>query len=382
MDYKFLLMLLFPMIWLIGAKWFLRTTINWTEFAIAVLVVVGMSAIFYYTGKYSVTADTLVLNGKVTKKYERTESCPVGWKDYHDDFCREYNTRVVPDGIKCTGTGQNRSCHMTYKTQYKYIYPWERNWYVQDSFAVHEIRRVDDQGAQMPQRWNIAYVGEPASAQEDYTNYVKAVPESLFNGTKGAKYVTSIPAHPLVFDYYRTSHAMNYKSAISAAELQKINLEIGNILREDGYMYQANVIAVVTDVNDPDIRYAFEKSWVGGKKNDIIVFIGRNPSGGIQWADVMTWAHNYHNETLQVELRDAILAMPTIEATSLASIVHTNIKKNYKRPEMKDFEYLKARIQPPTWVLWVVGFICFAFPIGFTFLFHYKEVDIFNNSGL
>ena len=377
MDYVFLLMLLFPIIWLIGAKFILHATFNWTEFGISVVVIFVASALFYYTGKHSMMSDTLVLNGQVTKKYERTESCPSGWKDYHDDFCTEYRTRVIPDGIICTSTGKTTSCRPKFKTQYKYIYPWERKWYIQDSFTTHQIKRIDEQGAKEPPRWTVAYVNEPASATENYTNYVKAVPESLFNGTKGAKYVSSIPAHPLVFDYYRTSHVINYKSAISATELQKINLEVGNILREDGFMYQANVIVVVTDVNDPDIRYAFERSWVGGKKNDIIVFVGRNITGGIQWADVMTWAHNYHNELLQVELRDDIMELNSLDAVNLATIIHNNIKTNYKRPEMKDFEYLKARIQPPTWILWIVGFICFVFPIGFTFFFHIKEVDIF-----
>ena len=379
MDYKFLLLLLFPIIWLMGAKYFLRATFNWAEFGISILVVFCASALFYYTGKYSIDDDTLVLNGKVTNKEVRTQNCPSGWVDSSDSFCSEYRTRqkrVYPDRCSTDSKG-HRSCHARYKTQYNYTYPWERRWYVQDTFTKHQMTRVDPQGAKEPNRWTVAYKGEPASDTQDYTNYVKAVPESLFNGTLGATYVTSVPSHPLVFDYYRTNHVIGYKTTAPTQLLQQLNLEIGNILREDGFMYQANIIAVVTDINDPEIRYAFEKAWVGGKKNDIVVFIGRNETNSVVWADVMTWAHNYNNELFQVELRNAILGTQSIDPVLFAGIIHNNIKANYKRPEMKDFEYLKERIQPPTWVLWVVGFICFVFPIGFTFLFHFHDVDLF-----
>lgn len=381
MDYILLLFLLFPITWLVIAKWWLHKTFSWFEFIITCLIIIACASLFYYTGKYSATQDTEILNGEVTKKYNRTESCPSGWNDYQDDFCSEYRTRTVRDGEICsTDSEGRRSCVPKYKTQYNYIYDWEKRWYVTTTFDTHQITRLDPQGVKEPNRWTAAYVGEPASTTHNYTNWVQAAPDSLFNSSQGTQYIESIPPYPMVFDLYKTRHAINYKSKISKDILDSINLEIGNILRTDGGVHQVHVIVVITDEPDQSIRYAFERKWIGGKKNNIVVFVGRNADNTIKWVDVMTWAKNHNNELLQVSLRNNLMDNNSIEPTLVAKTIQKEIRTNYKRPEMKDFEYLKARIQPPTWILWIVGFICFVFPIGLTYFFHKNNVDPFSKN--
>lgn len=380
MDYRFLVFLIFPLIWFVGAKWFIRTTFNWVEFGISCLVTFLLLALFFYTGKYSAIHDTEILNGQVIKKYQRTEDCPGGWNDWPDSFCSNYVTRevrVYPD--RCTTDSKgHETCYPRYKTQYKYIYDWERRWYVQDSFTTHQISRVDDQGAKEPQRWTIAYVGEPASTTHGYTNYVQAVPESLFNNTKGVTYDTTIPPIPdEVHDYYRSNHVVLYKANVNGETVKKLNLEIGNILKIAGPSYQANVIVVLTGIDDQSLRYSFERAWVGGNKNDIVIFLGIAPNQQkFTWVDVMTWARNYNNELFQVTLRNALMDYEKglTDPADMMNVVLSNIKDKYDRPQMKDFEYLKSSIQPPTWVMWFLGVLSVICPIGLTLLFHFNEL--------
>jgi len=384
MDYRYIAFLLFPIIWFLGAKWFLRSTINWFETATAILIVVTSSSLFYFTGKYSQTVDTEILNGKVLSKTQRTETCPSGWNDWPDSFCTEYSTRqkrVYPD--RCTTDSQgHRTCHPRYKTQYKYHYPWERKWYVTDSFTTHTISRVDKQGANEPPRWTKAYVGEPASSSHTFTNYVKAAPDSLFNNTVGYKAKIVAPVYPIVFDYYRTKHALalQFKDVNKQNLLEAYNLEIGNILRDAGAIYQVNATVILTNNPDSTIRHDIERAWVGGKKNDVVIFLGYDPTNTkLVWADVMTWAKNYNNELFQVELRNKLISLSPEQTNpvDISKIVMEQIKSNYNRPKMEDFKYLESRIEPPVWILWIVGFICFLCPIGLTIFFHKNDVDPF-----
>jgi len=41
---------------------------------------------------------------------------------------------------------------------------------------------------------------------------------------------------------------------------------------------------------------------------------------------------------------------------------------------MKDYEYLKDDIQPPTWVIILAIIIAFGMSIGLTFYFHRNEI--------
>lgn len=379
MNYVFLLLLVFPIIWLIGAKYVLRHTFNWIEFSISVVLVVGITAAFYFTGKHSMVADTEIWNGQVMKKYQRTESCPSGWRDSTDSFCSEYKTRIVPDGMTCTtNSNGHQTCTPKFKTQYKYIYDWERRWYVLDSFTTHEITRVDDRGTKEPKRWTVAYVGEPASTSRGYVNYVQAVPESLFNNSKGLSHDADIPPYPdKIRDYYRATHVITYKASIPQPLLKSLEKEIGNILKVAGPTYQANVILIVTNENDPMIRFSFERKWAGGNKNDIVVFLGvEKASMSVTWVDVMTWAKNYNNELFQVKLRDDIKSTVDhlTQPEELANTILTNVRSYYDRPEMTDFEYLEARIQPPVWVMWILVLFSVLGPILLTVVFHKNEL--------
>jgi hypothetical protein len=120
-------------------------------------------------------------------------------------------------------------------------------------------------------------------------------------------------------------------------------------------------------------RYAVESAWLGGEKNDIVVFISTADGKTIQWVDVMTWALNSGNELFHVKLRDELKAVP-LDADAIHTAIISKTVAHYDRPQMKDYEYLADEIRPPTWVVVIAMIISFFGSIGLLFVFH--RVDL------
>jgi hypothetical protein len=218
--------------------------------------------------------------------------------------------------------------------------------------------------------------GQPASREHLYTNYVQAVPESLFNDDSELNtYADKVPVYPRVYNFYKIDRVLQvgtgYKSAAT------LNDQLNDALKTLGPLKQANIIVILTDIADPSYRFAVERAWLGGEKNDIIVFLGLDKDT-IIWADVMTWALNEGNELFHVTLRDELVALGTVEdVNAVSSAVVNNVKGLYDRPNMSDYEYLKDEISPPTWVIILAIFFAIGGSLGLTFVFHRYEVDDF-----
>jgi hypothetical protein len=90
--------------------------------------------------------------------------------------------------------------------------------------------------------------------------------------------------------------------------------------------------------------YALEQSWIGGKKNDVILVIGMDASTGKpQWAQVMCWTTA---KIFEIKLRDAVMDLPVITPEATLQVMHYNVNQYFKRKPMKDFEYLQSSITP------------------------------------
>ena len=139
---------------------------------------------------------------------------------------------------------------------------------------------------------------------------------------------------------------------------------LANKLKSIGPIKQANVILIVTNINDPNYRYAVEESWLGGKKNDIIVLVGES-NGTIVWSDVITLGGNSGNELTTVKIKQELLNNRL--DISIIDKVSDLVMKHFDRKPMKDFEYLKDQIEPPTWVTILCYFISVFLGWGLTY---------------
>jgi hypothetical protein len=337
-------------------------------------------------------SDTETWNGKVTSKKMRQEKCNYpGWYDYSDSFCTNENTREVYthstyETVYCTDSkGNSYACGEDeikhYKTQYSYDYPWERKWMVYTNLRTDQVSRIDRQGVNEPPQWTKIQINDPVSITKSYTNYIKAVPDSLFNNVAAVNnFSDKVPSYPTHPSFYTPRKVLNvgYKGSI---EVNKLNYELGKALGRLNPKKQVNIIIILTGIQDRAFRHAVEFKWVGGKKNDVVLFLGMDGED-VVWTDIMTFAKNKFNGIYTANLTGAISDMEKINSDNqdeLLAKMEVMTMKHYDRPQMKDYEYLKNEIKPTkTAIIWAF-IIDLLLCIGLLWVFHMHDFDPIGN---
>lgn len=346
--------LLAPFAWFLFAKVWLRHTFDYRELGVSMVVVFILVTATVMLGKYGATRDVEIWNGTVTKKevvdgYYQTSYCCATDKDgnctstcYTDHYTRSY------DGHSTVGSWTFDSIDTEWRSR-------------RDSFGP-------------PASYKACKVGEPASIEHGYTNYVRAVPESLFHDdSQTSTYAAQVPGYPRVHSFYKLNRVINL-AGVDSATVNEIDNGLDEALKTLGARKQANIIVILTGINDPTYRYAVERAWLGGKKNDIVIFVGTDKSKSIKWVDVMTWALNSGNELFHVTLRDGILAQKQLDSAQFVPFVTQTVTKLYDRPHMRDYEYLKDEISPPLWVIVTAIILSLIASAGLTYYFHTHEL--------
>ena len=295
------------------------------------------------------TMDVEIWNGKITAKdrihdtYEQSYSC---------------NCRSVS-----SGSGQNATsttvCDTCYETHYTV------KWTCNSTVGSWEISKLDSTRRSVyaspdPARWKAIQIGEPASRRHNYTNYVQAVPQSLFTPSSAGlkqKFAALIPAYPdNVYDVYRLNRFLT--PGYSTPDAPLWNNDISMMLRELGPTKQVNTIVVIAKTDDPNYEYALRDAWEGANKNDVVLVIGSAQFPKIDFVRVLTWSKA---ENFKIELRDSVLALGTIQREPIIGLLQLQISKNFVRRQMREFKYLESEIDPPTWLLAVLAVII---PLG------------------
>lgn len=350
----FLVLLGIPLLIAVGG-FVLSKGITWKEFLVQIgaqMAIAGICACVMYFGQ---THDTEVWNGVVVDKKENTVSCS------HSYQCNCRN--------ECTGSGKSRSCSNVCDTCYEHFHDYDWDVYTSNSEVI-TIDRIDRQGVSQPPRWTATKMGEPTVVEHSYTNYIKAAPDSLFRHQGLVeKYKGQIPTYPQrIYDYYREDRMV--LDGVSLPDLPLWNADLSKINSEIGSAKQVNIIVVLT-TKPREFFYAVEESWIGGKKNDVIVMIGVDQDLKPVWSEVMAWAID---NALQVKIRGAVLDQAKLEHGTTLKLIQDNVFQNFKRKPMRDFEYLKASIVPST-TGWVVSLILGLLVAGgLTYFFHREDL--------
>ncbi len=345
------LLLLFPLVWPWIMKYKFHKTICWKEMFLQIAIVCGITSIIFIIGVSGKTYDQEIWNGKITKKSQVKVSC---WHSY-DCMCT-------------TDSEGYTSC----QTCYEHSHDWA--WRVWTNIEdVFHISRVDRRGKKEPPRFTKVKINQPYAAKHHYTNYIKAIPDSLFNELDSTSVIEQfkdkIPNYPLgVYDYHYINRVLPV--GVSVKNINKWNYDLSVMLNDLGFLKEVNVVLIMVNEADPNYRYAVENAWLGGKKNDVVVFIGTTNYPEIAWVDVMTWAKNKGNELFHVKLTDALRDLETIEKDKVLSTIQAHIKNYYDRPHMSDFEYLARSIVPPMWVIILAIIVSIAGSLGLSYYYH------------
>lgn len=345
-----LLLLIVPVCWPVISRYVFGNEITPQE----VLVQIGATCIFvagaWYAGQFGALHDTEVWNGSVVDKDQVKVSCE------HSYTCNCITT--------CSGDPP--TCTTICQTCYEHSYDWD--WRVYTTVGELNIARIDRRGTDRPPRWSAVKLGEPASLPHSYTNYIKAVPDSLFGKRNVDLTRYNIPSYPQVYDYYRYNRVLSV-TAVDTTFTGELNTKLNTELKTLGAKKEVNLIVVFTD-SDPSYAYALESSWIGGKKNDVIVVVGVADTG-VEWADVITLGMNSGNELLGITLSDALTGMTLDNAGDFGYTIVSTVEEHFDRKPMRDFEYLKDDIQPPTWLLILIIVVSLLLSAGLTI--HFKN---------
>lgn len=351
------LILLIPVVLAFAGRLLFKSTITWEEMGLQLIIASLFVTGLWFAGTYSQTADFEIWNGRVISKHRD-----------HGHYLRPYpcNCRTT-----CSGDICSTSCDTCWEDRYTV------DWYLKTTIGKIRLEYMDRGSRAVyktpdPQQYIAAYVDEPVSREAPYTNYIKAVPDSLFNMSDVkvlAHFDSMIPAYPRVHSYYKINRVISI--GVSVSNIQEWNEHLANHLRMIGPKKQANVILIFVNTDDQSYKHALELKWLGGKKNDIIVIVGAPNYPEISWVDTITLGQNAGNSLMTVEMRDNLYALGTADnfelfVDTLINVVDTR----FDRKPMADFEYLKDSVQPPKWLIILTVILSILVSSGLIWWFH------------
>jgi hypothetical protein len=213
--------------------------------------------------------------------------------------------------------------------------------------------------------------GDPVAMTQSYTNYVKAVPESLFHAKMAFinRFKDKIPQYPSqIYDFYKVNRVLPV--GVAVPDIASWNHDLSMTLRKLGPSRQANAVIIFVNEADSSYVHALEAAWLGGKKNDVIVVVGTTQYPKIDWVRIVSWTDK---ELFKVQLRDDLAALGTVDREAFMRIINARISTTFVRKNMKDFEYLAEEIEPPLWVIILAGILGLASALGLSYFFYRND---------
>jgi hypothetical protein len=329
-----------PLAWIVFAKLYFHHKYSWKEaqiqFGISVVSTIFLTALTYIA-LHNQATDIEILNGQVTNKFSQRVSC------VHSYECN-CTTRTDSDG------NSQRVCQTCYE------HPFDVNWVVETTVGNVNVSRVDRQGRREPPRFSKVVIGEPASRENTYQNYVKANPDSIFNTSDFAHLMEGnnyeLPNYPRVHDYYRVNRVLVTEPSLPRSLHRQLSQGISMELRTLGHEKEVNVILVVTGEESSEYARALEYKWLGGNKNDLVIVMGISDYPKVNWVESFGWSStNRIYFAIEDEFQGVELDVETFP-TQLSGL----IREHYNRQSFKEFEYLMSELSPPVWSL-ILAFI-------------------------
>lgn len=296
--------------------------------------------------KYFSIYDTEILNGEILDKKSELVSCS------HTYRCNCVNVQTCSSNSNGTQSCTNNEVCSTC-----YEHPYDKDWFLTSTVGRINIDRVDRQGLMTPAPWSNAYIGEPASVEHTFVNFLLADDKSIFySNDLSNEDLKNIPKYPRVKDYYKlpdrvinlTSKDVNYKNLSTLLDQR---------LKTLGSKKELNIILVILD---KDIEYSKKilQFWKGTKKNDVILFISINTSdNSVLNVHSESYANGMNNHTLHIHLRDNYINKK-LDTTTLSSIID-DIDSEFNRISEAEFEYLGSNVNTPWYIILISLIISF-----------------------
>jgi hypothetical protein len=325
---------------------------------IGVVMLVNLASYYGATGWQ--TADTEILNSEVIDK-----------KREHGSYVRSYECMCVSS---TTGSGSNQRTTRTCQTCYEDRYTVE--WTIKSGLGTKTIDSKDWTTKTVyllpdPTFYTNAKRGDPWAQRHMYVNYIKAVPESLFQSAgKVDGYEAHLKDYPsAIYDFYNLDRLVQVKASVPNAA--SWNKQIAETAKLIGPAKQANLVIVLVKDLPEQYFYALERHWLKGKKNDVIAVIGYDSlESPAKWVNIMSMSKS---EVFNIRLKDDLMGLAKLDPLETTATIRKNVIANYQRKPMADFEYLKDSISPPIWVIAALAILNVISLFGIYFFYVYQN---------
>lgn len=368
----YLLTLIPPLLVVAISAFVFKRTITKYETIAQILVVLTISLITLIISYPSPITVNEIINGQVTSKERKKVSCE-----------HSYNCNCHQVSHTSTDSNGNSSTYYTTECDTCYEHSYDVDWLVYSNLdkqnslwsSTTTIERLSERGLEEPPRWTKVKIGEPFSKTHRYVDYIKSVPESLFNHSEleFKQFAGRIPAYPEnIYDYYKIDRVLSI--GVPLLDIRNWNDYLSERLKTIGVKKQANIIIIFVNTSDQTYRYALEAKWVGGRKNDVIVIIGQTTLFKYDWVDTITLGSNAGNSLMTVLMRDRIMALQTHDYKTVIDTISNTVLEKFDRKPMASYKSLEKRIKPVEGIIPFTLILGLVVSIGLTIFFHKKEV--------
>lgn len=301
----------------------------------------------FFGGKASKTIDEEVWNGRIVSKQR-----------VHDDYQESYQCRCRTDS-----KGQ-QSCDTCYRTHY--TVKWSADSTI-GRFTIKTLDETDDDVYRSPDPafYKTIRIGEACVKTHNYTNYIKAVPQSLFHFEVKEiekQFAGQVPQYPIEL-HSRWKIDRVLQVGMTVPHLNEWNAKLADSLKDLGALKQVNAVIVLTNIADQNYGYALQSAWLNGKKNDVILIIGAPEfPNKAAWVRVLSFAKD---EIFTVHLEDSVRTLEQLTPDLVIRSLTDSINEYYHRKPMAEFAYLDEENYPPNWLLAVTILFVIAAYVAF-----------------
>lgn len=221
--------------------------------------------------------------------------------------------------------------------------------------TIGDIELDEDEGSILvwgypdPEIYKNAKIGDPASKEFSYPNYVQLSPKTVFNDEEvAASMFETLPEKPKVYSKYKYNHVVGSSKHGDVSGLNKLLTEYN--MNSDK---KTNVILVFTDEPTTPFTLALESLWVGGDINDIVVVISENETS-VNWVNTFTYANSYGNELFKNKMVYEGLSVVDNDPngyTDMLKSMFSVIDSTYDIPSENEFKYLESEYDFPIWLV-------------------------------
>lgn len=336
-------LLLIPILVYGGLYLYTPETVTWKEFLAALVVTCAVMAGGYFGAKYWSMTDIEHWNGRITAKNHDTIGC-----------CHCHTV--------CDARDKKGSCTSSHE---ECSHSWDHEWSLSTNIDKRIVIETCQGWKSEPAAWTEAYVKEPVAVENRYVNYLKADPDSLMTPAAEA-YVDKVLEFPDVFAHYKVDRVISDGVPIPHTwqnDLDELNADLGP-------QYQIDLLVYLTTAPSPEFAQAVKAKWLYGPKNAVTIVLGAPDGKTIKWARVVTLSDV---PTFKIEIRDG-LAGKSLQDPDIIPFVAKEVKTQYIRTPMAEYEYLASAVRIPTWllVILIIGdvFIC----LGLALYMHFRDV--------